>query len=1069
MLNQLIRWSLENRWLVMVLAVGLTVVGGVVIVDMPLDVFPELKAPTVTVMTEAPGYAAEEVEVAVTFPIETSLNGLPGIRRVRSSSAIGLSIVWAEFDFNADVYRSRQLIAERLAQVQDVLPENIHPPEMTPISSITGEVMLLALSTKEGATLSPLELRRTAEFDLRTRLLAVPGIAQVTAIGGELPEFQVEARPDDLLRYGLTLKDVEDAVADAHAPVAGGYLPNVRGRELPIKPITRARRVEDLSGTVVGDWKGTPVVLSRIADVELGGAPKRGTGSSQGRDAVVLAIQKNPGVNTLTITAAIDAALDDFEKTMPDGMVLDRFVFRQADFIEVAIHNVLDALRDGTIFVALILFLFLLNLRTTFITLTALPLSIGITLIVLYLFDASINVMTLGGIAVAIGSLVDDAIVDVENVFRRLRENAGLPPDARKPVLRVVYQASVEVRSSIFLATLVIVLVFVPLFFLSGVEGRFFRPLGASYVISLAASLLVAMTVTPVLCWLLLGRARVVERGEGAVVRMIKSGYAWGLGLVLRFRWTVLGLASLLVVGALALGLTFGSSFLPDFNEGSITLFLNLPPGTSLSESARVTRNIENQVKEIPGVTAVTRRTGRAEQDEHAEPVSSSELDVRLAPDADATEVRRRLVALFRATPGVTSQIGGPIAHRLSHILSGTPAAVAIKIFGDDLDVLRQIAQDVEGQLQQLPGIQDLVANREVMIDTLPIAFDRGKLASYGLTPGEAARQIETAFRGRTVSVVNEGGARYDVVVRLAENARQDPEHVGLFLLRSPSGARVRVRTVADLREERASNLITRENVKRKAVVSCNVAEGENLGDLIAAIKQRVDPIIARHPRTFVEYGGQFEAQEAASSRILWASLGVLVVICMVLFASFRSARPVLLILLNLPLALVGGVLALFIADSPNVFANLSALFGSGTYVAPIVSIASVVGFIGLAGVACRNGLLLISHYHHLLESEGVDRREAVVRASKERLVPILMTALSSALALIPLVMRRGEIGSELQYPLAVVILGGLISSTFLNLAVIPVGLDLFGAVRSPRQGNSINDFAQEPVRTDGP
>ncbi|NRA95802.1 MAG: efflux RND transporter permease subunit, partial [Planctomycetes bacterium] len=618
MLNQLIRWSLQNRWLVIVLAVGMIVVGAAAIMNTPLDVFPELRAPTVTVMTEAPGYAAEDVEVAVTFPIETSLNGLPGIRRVRSSSAIGLSIVWAEFDFDADVYRSRQLIAERLDQVQDVLPENIHPPEMTPIASITGEIMLLALSTKEGARVSPLELRRAAEFNLRTRLLAVPGIAQVTAMGGELPEFQVEARSDDLLRHGLTLKDVEEAVADAHAPVAGGYLPDFRGREIPIKPITRVRQVEDLSSTVVGHWRGTPVVLSRIADIQLGGAPKRGTGSSQGRDAVVLSIQKNPGVNTLTLTTAIDDALDDFERTMPSGMALDRFVFRQADFIEVAIHNVLEALRDGTIFVALILFLFLLNFRTTFITLTALPLSIGIALTVLYLLDASINVMTLGGIAVAIGSLVDDAIVDVENVFRRLRENAKLPPDRKKPVLRVVYQASAEIRSSIFLATLVIVLVFVPLFFLSGVEGRFFRPLGAAYVISLAASLLVAMTVTPVLCWALLGRARVVERGEGAVVRVVKSAYAWALKLVLRFRWTGLGLASLLVAGALALGLTFGSSFLPDFNEGSVTLFVNLPPGTSLSESARVTRNIENQVKEIPGVMAVTRRTGRAERDEHA-------------------------------------------------------------------------------------------------------------------------------------------------------------------------------------------------------------------------------------------------------------------------------------------------------------------------------------------------------------------------------------------------------------------------------------------------------------------
>lgn len=1051
MLNRLIRWSLDNRWLVLLLAVGLVAASAIVIADAPLDVFPELKAPTVTVMTEAPGYAAEEVEVAVTFPIETALNGLPGIRRVRSSSAIGLSIVWAEFGFDADVYRSRQLIAERLDQVRDVLPDNIPPPEMTPIASITGEVMLLALSAKDPAKVSPLDLRRTAEYDLRTRLLAVPGIAQVTAIGGELPEFQVAVRPDDLQRLGLTLKDVEEAVSGAHAPAAGGYLPDVRGRELPIKPLTRARDAGDLAGTIVGTWRGAPLTLDRVADVRLGGAPRRGTGSAQGRDAVVLAIQKNPGVNTLEVTEALDAALDDFQKTLPEGMVLDRHVFRQADFIRVAIHNVLDALRDGTIFVAVILFLFLLNFRTTFITLTALPLSIGIALTVLHLTGSSINVMTLGGIAVAVGSLVDDAIVDVENVFRRLRENSQRPAGGRRPVLQVVYEASVEVRPSIFLATLVIILVFVPLFFLSGVEGRFFRPLGASYVISLGASLLVAMTVTPVLCWLLLGRARAVERGEGPVVRALKGAYSRSLALVLGHRWKVLGSAALLLAGSLALGMTFGSSFLPDFNEGSVTLFLNLPPGTSLPESARVARQVERRIMEIPGVAAVTRRTGRAERDEHAEPVSASELDIRLEPDADAAVVRRRLQELLGRTTGITSQIGGPIAHRLSHILSGTPAAIAIKVFGDDLDVLRSIAREIEGEIAGLPGVRDLVANREVMIDALPVHFGRRKLAARGLTPGDAARQIETAFRGRTLGVVNEGGARYDVVVRLAGEARRSPGDVGRFLLRAPSGARVRVRDVARLHEERTSNLITRENVKRKAVVSCNVAEGSNLGDLVEAIRRRVDHIVAGHPGTFVEYGGQFEAREAAGRRILWASLGVLLLICVILMGSFRAVRPVLLILLNLPLALVGGILALFIAESPDVGRNLLALFGHGTYVAPVVSIAAVVGFIGLAGVACRNGLLLISHYHHLLETERLPRREAVVRASKERLVPILMTAFSSALALVPLVLRKGETGSELQYPLAVVILGGLVSSTFLNLAVIPAGLDLFGVSRRPR------------------
>ncbi|MHC4931542.1 MAG: efflux RND transporter permease subunit, partial [Planctomycetota bacterium] len=634
MLNRLIAWSLANRWLVLFGSIALVVGGTIAVAGMPLDVFPELKAPTVTVMTEAPGYAAHETEVAVTFPIETALNGLPGIRRVRSSSAIGLSIVWAEFDFEVDIYRARQLIGERLQQVREALPENIHPPEMTPISSITGEVMLLALSSPDG-TVTPLRLREIAEYDLRTRLLAVPGLAQVVAIGGELPEYQVSVRPNDLLRHSLSLQDVEEAVAAAHAPAAGGYLPSVSGRELPVRPLTRAKGVEDLAGTIVGEWHGTPVPVARVADVRLDGAPKRGTGSAMGHDAVVLAIQKNPGVNTLTVTELIDDALDDFAKTMPEGVHLDRHVFRQANFIQVAIQNVLHALRDGVILVILILFAFLVNFRTTFITLTALPLSIVSALLVLHAWGGTINVMTLGGLAVAIGSLVDDAIVDVENVFRRLKQNAQLPPEQRKPLHRVVYEASVEVRSAIFLATLIIILVFVPLFFLSGVEGRFFRPLGASYVISLAASLLVAMTITPVLCYWLLGRAKVIEKGDGWLVRRLKSNYEWGLGFVLRHRKTVLGGSALLVLLAVLLAGTYGSSFLPEFNEGSITLFLNAPPGTSLRESDRVTRRIEVRVLALDGVAAVTRRTGRTEQDEHAEPPSSSELDVRLEAGAD--------------------------------------------------------------------------------------------------------------------------------------------------------------------------------------------------------------------------------------------------------------------------------------------------------------------------------------------------------------------------------------------------------------------------------------------------
>ena len=1044
MLNRLILWSLRNRWLVLILAIGVVAGAGVHLRHMPLDVFPELNAPTVTVMTEAPGFAAEEVERAVTFPIESVINGLPGVRRVRSSSATSLSIVWAEFDFGEDIYRARQLIGEKLVQVREALPENVHPPEMTPVTSITGEVMLLALTATDGGA-SPLELRRVAEFDLRTRLLSIGGVAQVTALGGALPEFQVHVRPDDLLRHGLSLDDVATAAAAAHAPVGGGYLADVGGRELPISPLTRAETVEDIDSTVVGEWRGTPVTLARVADVREGGAPRRGTGSANGREAVILTVQKNPGVNTLALTEAIDRALDDFERSMPAGTKLDRHVFRQADFVHVAVRNVLHALRDGVIFVVLVLVLFLLNFRTTFITLTALPLSIGAALLILHAWGASINVMTLGGLGVAIGSLVDDAIVDVENVFRRLRQNAALPPAQRRPVIQVVYDASVEVRSAILVATLIIVLVFAPLFLLSGVEGRFFQPLGAAYVISLAASLIVAVTVTPVLCYWLLGRAKAVEHGrDGWLVRLLKRGYARGLEWALRAKAWVVGGAAAAVVASVLLASTFGSSFLPEFNEGSITLFLNTPAGTSLTESDRITGHVEAQVGRLPGVASVTRRTGRAENDEHAEPVSASELDVRLVPGARVADVHRELVRLFASTPGLTAQIGGPIAHRLSHILSGTPAAVAIKLFGDDLATLRSMAKACERALTGVPGVRDLVANREIRAAHLPIAFDRDALARHGLTPADAAGQVETAFLGRHVGVVHRGGSRSDVVLRLGEAWRDDPEDVEDFLLRAPSGAMLRLRSVAAVHEDQASSLIARENVKRKAVVSCNVAEGHNLGDLVAEIRRRVDPIVAAHPGTFVEYGGQFEAQAEASARILLSSLAVLVLIVGVLFASLRAVRPVLLCLVNLPLALVGGVAAVFLSDSPSVVGNALALFRGG-YVPPVLSIASLVGFIGLAGIAIRNGLLLIDHYYHLMEHEGVPAAVAVVQGSEERLVPILMTAISSALALVPLVLAKGEIGSELQHPLAVVMLGGLVSSTVLNLFVVPVGFALFG------------------------
>ena len=1065
MLNALIRWSLNRRGLVLALTTAVVVSSALAIPRMPVEVFPELNAPTVTIMTEAPGYAPEEVERAVTFQIETALNGIAGLRRLRSSSALGLSIVWAEFDFGADVYRNRQMVAERLARIEGSLPANIHPPEMTPVASLAGEIMLLGLTSPAGAV-SPLELRRIAEFDLRPRLLAATGVAQVSALGGELPELQVRVRPGDLLRYGLTLSQVAKAAEAAHAPVAAGYLPDVSGRELPLRPDTRVQNPADIAATVVGHWEGAPVTLGQVAKVGIAGSPRRGTGSAGGQPAVILSIQRNPGTNTLELTSRIDEILSGFEKTLPAGVTLHPSIFRQADFINVAVDNVLEALRDASIFVLIILFLFLLNIRTTIITLTALPISLGITLLLLNAWGVTINVMTLGGIAVAIGSLVDDAIVDVENVFRRLRLNAALQEDQRRPPLQVIYQASVEVRQAILLATLVIILVFTPLFFLGGIEGSFFRPLGIAYTIGLAASLLVAMTLTPVLCYYLLPSSSAAgEKREGWLARILKAAYVHALQFALRTRTLVLAGSAALLAAAVLLALTYGSSFIPAFNEGSITLFLNTSPGTSLRESDRVARQLELRVGTVAGVAAVTRRTGRAEQDEHAEPVSASEIDIRLEPDANPVTVRQNLEDLLAASPGITKQLGGPIDHRLSHILSGTPAAIAIKIFGDDLEELRAIAAEVERKLLPLPGVIDLVANREAMTDTVPVRFDKARLAHYGLTPADAAGQLQTAFLGQTVGVVNQGASRMDIVLRLEGASRRSLDDVRAFTLQSSSGAIVRVRDVAEVIEERASSLITRENVRRKAVISCNVAEGHNLGDLIEEIKVHIDPVIRKFPGTYVEYGGQFEAQKEASGRILLVSLAVLGVIVIMLYSAFRSARPVLLILLNLPLALVGGVAALFISESPDLFRNIGALFGSGTYVAPVVSISSLVGFIGLGGIACRNGLLLISHYYHLMEEEGVAKKDAVIQGARERLVPILMTAMSSALALIPLVLAKGEIGSELQHPIAVVILGGLVSSTFLNLFVVPIGFDLFGGGPRKNRGSAIDNLEPTPAQ----
>ncbi|HRW55109.1 MAG TPA: efflux RND transporter permease subunit [Phycisphaerae bacterium] len=1038
MLKKLIRFSIDHAPLVLVLAAVLLVFAGYQLSRTPVDVFPELNAPTVVVMAEAPGLAADEVEQYVTFRIETAFNGIPGVRRVRSSSAIGLSIAYVEFEWGTNIYQARQLVSERLDSVREELPPDAHA-EMTPITSITGEIMLLAVSSPDGSV-SDLDLRGYAEFDLRNKLLAIPGIAQVSVIGGELPEYQVLVEQEKLRLFDLTIADVVEGAREAHSTLSAGYLPDVDSLELPIRQSGRVRSVADIAGTVIKYHDGAPVTIGQVADVQLGPALKRGTGADGGKPAVVMTVQKAPGTNTLVITDRVDAMLNTLQKSLPSGIHINRQIFRQSDFIQHSVDNVMHALRDAGIIVTVILFMFLLNIRTTVITLTSIPLSLAVGLMAVNGFGMTINVMTLGGFAIAVGSLVDDAIIDVENVFRRLRLNAAKPESERHSKLQVIFDASNEIRPAMVFATIIIALVFVPLMFLEGIEGRFFRPLGIAFVVSILASLAVALTVTPAMCrYLLHAEPTERESHDGALVRWLKAMYEPSIRLALRHRTMVLGGAAAVTIATLWLASTFGTSFLPEFNEGTFTVGLFAPPGTSLNASNRMAGSVEKQLLQVEGVKSVTRRTGRAERDEHAEPVSNSEIDVTIKPGYRKEDVRAEITQILERVPGITTNVGQPIEHRLSHILSGTPAAIAISVYGEDLDILRTIAKEIETELKGLPGARDVAANREVMIQSLPVEYRPYELAAYGLTPAAAARQVRNAIFGAHVVEVNEGIRRYALTVRLAERERESVRDLRNLALRGQGGALVRLEEVADIGPEMASNLIARENAQRKAVVSLNVAEGHNLGHLVGQVQQRVDPIVQRHGYT-VKYGGQFEAQQSAS-RTIWLFSGLVVAIMLVLLnLAIGSIRVSLLVLVNLPLALIGGILAIFVTESPSLIGNTIALFGPGEYTAPVISIASLVGFITLFGIAVRNGILLVNHYRHLVEEEGATMVDAIVRGSQERLVPILMTALTAALALIPIVLKGDEPGNEILAPLSVVILGGLLTSTFLNLVVVPAG-----------------------------
>lgn len=1026
MLDAVIRWSIRNRLLVAIASALLLLAGVWTATRMPVDVFPDLTAPTVTVLTEAHGMAPEEVETLVTFPVETAVNGSTGVRRVRSATSQGISIVFVEFEWGTDIFQARQIVAEKLQLVAASLPDGVPPPVLAPVSSIMGEIMIVGVTG--GAGVSPMEVRAVADWTVRRRLLAVPGVSQVVPIGGEVKQYQVLVAPDRLSAYGVTLLDVLHAAEGANKNASGGVYMD-RGQEYVIRGIGRAQNVADIGATVVAVRSGTPVLIRDVAQVQVGSSEKLGEGSIDAKPAVVMSVMKQPAVNTLELTRRIDATLDEIQPTLPAGIKINKGVFRQATFIRTAVDNVMHALRDGAVLVVVILFLFLWSARTTFISVLAIPLSLVVAVFALRWLGITINTMTLGGMAIAIGALVDDAVIDVENVFRRLRENRQLPPDARLPAHEVIFTASKEIRASITTATLIICIVFVPLFFLSGVEGRMLKPLGIAYIVSILASLVVALTLTPALCMYLLPRAKGLDaEHEPRVPRTLKEWYGRVLEPALRRPRLLVGGAALTVAAALGMLPFLGNAFLPEFQEGSLVISALTVPGTSLAESDAIGRRIEQILLEHPAVRATARRTGRAELDEHAQGVNAAEIDVRLdlsehSLEETVDELRRKLGMV----PGTQITIGQPLGHRIDHMLSGTRASIAIKLFGPDLYELRRLGEAIKTVAEGVEGTADVAVEQQADVPQARIAMNRGAMARYGVTPEYLAEAIDVAFAGEVASQVLEGQQSYDLVVRFDSTARGSLDRIAQARFDTPVGVQVPLSALADVRNDRGPNGISRENVQRKIVIQSNVS-GRDVGSVVEEIREGVAARVRLPQGYSVEYGGQFESAGEATRTIGVLSLLSLAAIFLLLFMEFKSLRQTLLVMVNLPLALVGGIFAVVLSGG-------------------VMNVATLVGFITLFGIAVRNGILLVSHYNHLL-AEGVPLQEAVFRGSMERLNPVLMTALSAGLALIPLALAGGEPGNEIQSPMAIVVLGGLLSAVALNMLVVPALYLRYGVER---------------------
>lgn len=1042
MLDRIIRFSLTHRLFVIALGVLITAYGLFTLSKMPIDVFPDLNRPTVNIMTEAPGMAPEEVETLVTLPLETVLNGLPGVERVRSSTGIGLSVIYVEFGWDTDIFRNRQLVAEKLQLVGEKLPRGA-TPVMGPIASIMGEIQLIGLSSEDGKA-SPLELRTLADWTIRPRLLSVPGVAQIIGIGGGVKQFQVLLSAEKIQKVQIPLDDIEKALSRLGLNSTGGYI-DLDKKEFLIRNIGAVKSEEDILNSVVGLHLGRPVFVRDVAEVRVGAQIKRGDGSVNGTPAVILSIQKQPGANTIELTKKLDQALSELEKSFPPGVKLTRDLFKQAHFIEAAVDNVKEALRDGTILVFIVLFLFLMNFRTTTITLTAIPLSFLVTAIIFHFFGLSVNTMTLGGLAVAIGELVDDAVVDVENVFRRLKENKTLASPLAP--LQVIYNASSEVRNSIVFATIIVVLVFLPLFYMSGIEGRLFIPLGVAYIVSLLASLFVSLTITPVLCSVLLSKGALIEHEDGKLVRWLKGLDRKLLERALMHPKTVMGAAGTLFLLSLFLIPFMGKDFLPKFNEGTATVNIVAQPGISLEESNKLGTKAEELILSVPEVKSVARRTGRAELDEHAEGVHYTEIDVDFKEGGrDRGEVLDDMRKKLDDLPGAFSNIGQPISHRLDHLLSGVRAQIAIKIFGPDLGTLRGKAAEVFSALEGTKGLVDLQVEQQVLIPQVKIQLLRDEAGKYGLVLGEMTEALEKALNGEVIAQVLDQQRTFNVFMRFDDKSRANLDLIKKTTLKvMPDGTRVTLDKIADVFESQGPNQINRENAQRRIVVSAN-ASGRDLESLVQEIQKNIKEKVKIPDGYFVQFGGQFESQRSASRLILLLGILSLIGIFIVLYAHFKSSFIAVQIMLNIPMALIGSLVAIFLSDRT-------------------FSVATMVAFITLCGIASRNGIMMISHYLHLMKFEGEKfTKEMVIRGSLERLVPVLMTALTAILGLLPLVLAKGQAGKEILHPVAIVIVGGLISSTLLDMIVTPTVFFYFGK-ESAEKNLTQKDVELEPTK----